>query len=62
MRFNFNSLIRCMVGVINIAFGGLDYAETSSYPRFKLRLCKNLVSGMKSRFCIIDIHCSCSKF
>ena len=35
-----------MLGVINLDFRDLDCVETSSNPRFELKLCKALIPGM----------------
>lgn len=58
----FHSMLRWMLGVINLTFRDSDCVETSSNLRSKLRLCKDLVLGMKSSSCIVHINLSSFEF
>jgi len=58
----FNSMLRCMLGLINLAFRDLDSMETSSNPRSELKLCKDLMSKMDQTLAFVDIHWSSSEF
>ena len=49
-------MLRCMLGVINLAFRDLDCVQTSSNPRSELRLCKDLMLGMNQTLAFVEIH------
>ena len=45
-----------MLRVINLAFRDLDCVETSSNPRYELRMCKDLMLGMNRILAFVEIH------
>ena len=49
-------MLRCMLGVINLAFKDFDNVETSLYPRSKLKLCKALMPRMDQILAFVEIH------
>ena len=52
----FSSKLRCMLGVINLAFMDLDCMERSSNPISKLKLCKAFMLGMDQILAFVEIH------
>jgi len=49
-------MLRCMFREIKLAFRDLDCVETSSNPRYKLKLYKALMTGMDQILAFVEIH------